>query len=165
MCQYEDQLTVRSEVFLDGPARLSRQAGDVSMASTIELLVYSGRPNPRVELDAATEAELARRVSALAPLGHPYAPDDRLGYRGLRVVGPPASAIREVDVSAGGGVRVHERDGRTRDVADPDRALERWLLGLVGARVTATDRPLVEQILRQLDERQLNDQGPAGRDG
>jgi hypothetical protein len=122
------------------------------MPSTIEVLVYSGRANPRVEIDAATEAELARRVSALEPLGHAFVPGDGLGYRGLQVAGTSASAMRELEVSAG-GVRVHERDGRTRDLADDDRALERWLLGLLGARVAAADQPLVADILRQLDER------------
>ncbi len=138
-------------VSFERPASLSRQAGDVRLSGTIELLVYSGRSNPRVEIDVATEVELARRVSALGPLGRPFAPGDGLGYRGLQVVGTSASAMREVDVSAG-RVRVHERDGRTRDLADPDRALERWLLGLVGARVPAADRPLVADILRQLGD-------------
>ena len=119
------------------------------MPGSIELLVYSGRPNPRVELDPSTEAELARRLAALGPLDHAFAADERLGYTGLRIVGLPTSEIREVDLSAG-GVRVHERSGQTRELSDKDHALERWLLGILGTRMTGDDRILVEQILDQL---------------
>src|SRR5262249_36605494 len=102
VCESAHQLTARSVVSFNGQVRLSPQAGEVTMPGSIELLVYSGRPNPRVELDPSTEAELARRLASLGPLDHAFAADERLGYTGLRIVGLPTSEIREVDLSAGG---------------------------------------------------------------
>jgi hypothetical protein len=131
----------------------SRQAGDVGMPGEIEVLVYSGRPNPRAELDRSTEAELAKRLAELQPSEHAFAPADGLGYRGLHVVS--RSAAREVEISPG-VVRVHDLDGRTRDLADPARGVERWLLGVLASRLPASERPLIEEIVRQLDSSRPN---------
>jgi hypothetical protein len=119
------------------------------MAGEIEVLVYSGRANPRVALDRSTEAELTSRLSALKPLEHAFASPDGLGYRGLRIVSTSAPAVAEVEVAAG-QVRVRVRDGGTGDLADPGRALERWLLGVLASRLPAGDRPVVEEVLREL---------------
>jgi hypothetical protein len=136
-----------------GQVKSPRQAGDVGMPGEIEVLVYSGRPNPRAELDLLTEAELAKRLAELKPSEHAFAPADGLGYRGLHVVS--RSAAREVEISPG-VLRVHDLHGRTRDLADPARGVERWLLGVLAQRLPASDRPLIEEIVRQLDSSRPN---------
>jgi hypothetical protein len=133
------------------------------MPAAIELRVYSGRPNPRVEIDASIEAELWRRLAELRPLDRAFESDAGLGYTGLHVTGAAGSAVREVEVSAGAGagaVHVVQQDGRTRDLSDADRGFERWLLGVVRTRLTGDDQLLVEQIFRQ-----LGDQGMANTHG
>ena len=84
------------------------------MKIEVELDVFSGRPNPRWDLDADTEAEVLAilqrdahaAASAPAPVG--------LGYRGfvLRISGGTLLSAREVrvcqgvaSVSEGGGAR------------------------------------------------------------
>ena len=120
------------------------------MAGSIEVLVYSGRVNPRVELDSATEVELEQRLSKLEPLGRAFVPGDGLGYRGLHIALSSGSALRGVDVGDG-SVQILKRDGSSRHVKDPDRSLERWLLGVIVRRLPEADRPTVEGILGQLD--------------
>ena len=95
----------------------------------VEVDLYSGRPNPRARLDPAVAAELVRRIGTLSAAGGAGAPREGLGYRGLRIEGDPSFA--EIFVS-GGQVLVREHAGRERRLADPGRALERWLADAVG---------------------------------
>ena len=120
------------------------------MPTTVELLVYSGRPNPHIDLDAASQAELARRLAALPVADRAVEADERLGYRGIQVAGPAAAAQPDVHVSLG-HVLVHEGSGATRTLADPQRSLERWLLAMLARRLPAGDRSLVAQIVTELD--------------
>ena len=111
----------------------------------VEIDVYSGRPNPVWELDAVQSAELAAKLQALPAAGAGALPDG-LGYRGLRL--RPQTSGTAVPAAAGlieiGAGRVHmtRADGTTRQLADPGRALERWLID--------TARGRIDEALRQM---------------
>ena len=119
--------------------------------ATVELLVYSGRPNPHIVLDDAGQAELTRRLAALPVLDRAFEADDRLGYQGLRIAWPSSAAAREVHVSRG-HVQVREGSERLRTLSDTRRDLERWLLAVLGTQLPASDRALVAAIVTELDE-------------
>jgi hypothetical protein len=150
VCQSEHQLTARPVIFMSGAPTLWPQAGSATMTIEVELLVYSGRPNPRVELDASLAAEFTTRLGALGPLDHEFSADGRLGYRGLRVSFAAGPTIQEVEISAG-AVRIHDRTGATWDLADPQREFELWVLDRLGTRDASAERPLFDAIRVQVE--------------
>lgn len=87
----------------------------------VELDVFSGRPNPVWRLDAAAETRLNDLIAAAAPVASGRI-SDGLGYRGFVVRYPD----RTVRVQR--GTIVIERGADRQYRADPDRAVERWLL-------------------------------------
>jgi hypothetical protein len=103
----------------------------------VELDVFSGRPNPRWELDEPASRELRRLESALSPatLAAPEPPG--LGYRGF-VYSDPA-----------GTSRAYGRHVRTAALvlADPDSSIERFLL----ARMPEELAPLRPRVARELE--------------
>jgi hypothetical protein len=103
------------------------------VVTEVEVDLYSGRPNPRFALDAASGAELERRLAALPPLTGGTSPRDGLGYRGLRVTGGGVTFV-EVRVSAG-VAEVRDGRGAVHRRADPGRGLERWLVELAARRL------------------------------
>jgi len=113
---------------------------------TIEILAYSGRPDPVIAVEDAAAGELETRLAQLVPSPRGFAPADRLGYRGLRV----RSGAVEIEVSDG-HVRVSGTDGRATDLDDAGRGLERWLLERARAAGGADDHALVEAILREVE--------------
>jgi hypothetical protein len=119
----------------------------------VEILAFSGRPDPVVDIGAAAEAELAARLARLPPDSRRFEPADRLGYRGLRVR-PRGSAGATIELSEG-RVRVADPAGRrTSDLADPGRECERWLLERARASGDADVRALVDAIIRsEMDQR------------
>jgi len=159
-------LAARPAIFMSGAHAPWQQVGGVAMAIEVELLVYSGRPNPRVELDASLATEFAARLAALTPLGGEFSAGDRLGYRGLHVSFAGGSMIEDVEVSAG-AVRVRDRAGATRDLADPQREFELWVLDRLGTGDAQAERPLVDAIRIQVEgqraPRTLRDAPPAAR--
>ncbi|MBO1417946.1 hypothetical protein [Streptomyces sp. FH025] len=112
----------------------------------VEVDLYSGRPNPRFPLEPAGIEELTRRIEALAPATDAGRPFDGLGYRGLRVLAGSDDTVAEILVS-GGLVTVRAPDGPPRQLRDPGRALERWLLDQ-GTR--SLDPEVVATVRREL---------------
>lgn len=109
---------------------------------TVELDVFSGRPNPTWQLSGAEAAGLRRQLTALTP--HPMAPDrvpspsGRLGYRGFVVFDPSRTLAGADRLEVGEGfVRaVDGATGRTLAVfADADHSAERWLTAAAHGRV------------------------------
>jgi hypothetical protein len=106
---------------------------------TVELDVFSGRPNPTWRVEGSEAIELRRlwrervlpaanpqTTAALAATG--------LGYRGF-IIHDASGALAKADrLEIGGGmVRSVDSDGRTVGVfVDDERAIERWLIA--GAR-------------------------------
>jgi hypothetical protein len=118
--------------------------GEGMAGMDVEVDLYSGRPNPHFHLDSATAGELMRRLAGLPPLPGPAATREGLGYRGLCITPDVTGPVAEIVVS-GGVVVVRDRDGSTRFLADPGRALERWLV----EAGTASLDPDVVSALRQ----------------
>ena len=116
------------------------------MASEVEVDLYSGRPNPRFSLDAATEAELVRRIAALPPSGSRAGLREGLGYRGFRIEGRVAAPFSQIVVS-GGVVLIHDRAGGERQFADPGRTLERWLVETSAAHLAPGELDMLRQEL------------------
>lgn len=97
-------------------------------AVTVEVDLYSGRPNPRFMLQPSEISEFTSRMAALPTTDDP-APSVPLGYRGLRVETGQSGSMSEIGVFDG-VVTVHEPAGTERLLSDRDRDLERWLIDL-----------------------------------
>ncbi len=119
--------------------------GELPEAATVELDIFSGRPNPSWPLSDEQIQTFADRVTSLEVVasGTLQAP---LGYRGFIVhLGGGPEGSTEVTVQFG-VVQVNGPDGVTW-ARDPDRALERLLLD--------QGRPVLPADLTQIVERSL----------
>jgi hypothetical protein len=103
----------------------------------VELDVFSGRPNPRWELDETSADELRRLVDRLPPATGPPPEPPGLGYRGF-VLG-----------EGGRVLRVYRGHVSTPDalVADPSRTIERYLLG----RIPQEWGDIAQRVTRELE--------------
>jgi hypothetical protein len=110
----------------------------------IEVDLFSGRPNPRFSLDQGLAAEFLRRVAALEPKPSTAELPDMLGYRGLNVVPEDLEPLIDIRITRG-TVLERQRGGTQRALADPGRALERWLIQVGASRL----EPAVVSALRQ----------------
>jgi hypothetical protein len=120
------------------------------MAGTIEVTIdmYSGRPNPRIDLTDQELDELKRRLSAAqqAP-SVDYRDPPQLGYRGFRIINPKqepglpyqARTFEGIVVVAASPPSPNERQPPRprayRDTGD----LEKWLLDRAADRGLARD--------------------------
>lgn len=84
----------------------------------IELDVFSGRPNPRWELDERSVRRLVDIHRQLTAIVRPSAEPPGLGYRGFRYVVDDVAWRAWNATVLGGGLAL----------ADPDRSVERLLL-------------------------------------
>jgi hypothetical protein len=93
---------------------------------TVELDVYSGRPNPTWTLTAHEVAELAQRLQKLATL--PTVPSvGNLGYRGFLLHNPGNAPGIGAQVRVFNGIVIITDQGRTSAYKD-SHALEQWLI-------------------------------------
>lgn len=113
---------------------------------TVVLDIFSGRPSPSWNLTAAQAEELARLLESLPADESKGGTDDApgLGYRGFTIQG------RDVWIAAFRGRISVQRDGAERRLSDPDRSVERWLLGTGEPSLEPNVRDLVAQ---QIDQR------------
>lgn len=96
-------------------------------AATVEVDLYSGRPNPSWPLTPEEVARLVERIDGLAPAADNVEPPGRLGYRGLRV----RLQARGREIASAESFDEHLRfqdSAGPRHLADPGREIERWLL-------------------------------------
>lgn len=102
----------------------------------VELDVFSGKPNPRWELDAPAAQALRQLLSRLKPSSRASAEPPGLGYRGFRI----SDAATEFHVLRG--------SVRTADLvySDPELSIERYLLDQVPHELSAVH----EQIKAEL---------------
>jgi hypothetical protein len=113
-----------------GPAPGAHAPGQ--RAVDVELLVYSGRENPRWELTESEVDELVRRVRELPP-GPPPPEPPGLGYNGLQITASDGTAgLPETMTVYRGGVLIGP--GGAGGVRRDERGLEQWLLGLARRR-------------------------------
>ena len=111
----------------------------------VEVDIYSGRPNPCYSLHSTETAELMSRLATLPQTDQATQPA-ALGYRGLRVTIDPPDPTAEIQVGHG-TVTIHQSDGEQRWLTDPDRQLERWLVGLGATRLGREDMTALRNAL------------------
>jgi hypothetical protein len=111
-------------------------------AGTVEVDLYSGRPNPAWPLTPEEVARLVERVDGLAPADEAE-PPGRLGYRGLRFRLHAQGREIASGESFDGHLRFQDSAG-SRHLADPGREVERWLLKTGKGKI----EPQVYQTLR-----------------
>jgi hypothetical protein len=99
--------------------------------------VFSGRPNPRWQLDANSVHTLQRLHARLSAGREPVEEPGGLGYRGFVYV-LEAESLR--------AIRGHIIGGRTM-LEDPQLSVERFLLGLVPSEFAT----LRDRIRRELN--------------
>lgn len=115
-------------------------------AATVEVDLYSGRPNPSWSLTPEEVAQLIKRIDGLAPADE-VEPPAQLGYRGLRFrlyAGGREIASAE---SFDGHLRFKDPEG-LRHLADPGGEVERWLLETGRGKI----EPQVYETLRNQAE-------------
>ena len=102
----------------------------------VELDVFSGRPNPRWELDEVRSQELRQLQSRLKPSRQAHVEPPALGYRGFLYP----------DVT--GRVRAYHGYVKTARavLADPAFSIERYLLDQVPAEFAALRRRIASEL-------------------
>lgn len=123
------------------PATTKAQA--ITTRITVEVALYSGRPNPVFALSPGEAAELERRIGALPTAADGPPVEDGLGYGGLRVTADDGG-FRQV-VIANGVVEIRDRAGVASRRADPGQALERWLIAAGAPHLSPDQRGWLEQ--------------------
>lgn len=113
---------------------------------SVEVDLYSGRPNPCFRIPPSRAGELVNRLADL-PSTEVVTPSEPLGYRGLRVASGQLGAVGEIRLFDG-VVTVHQVDGSLRRLSDPNRDTERWLIGL-GADLV--DQEVASYLQSELD--------------
>ena len=109
--------------------------GVVVVTATLD--VFSGMPNPSWTLSADEGAKLEAWVEALPPAADIVEPPP-LGYRGVIIDGGTSALAGPLTVYRG------TVTGPTGTRADPDRALEMWLLDTADPPLDADLRDLVD---------------------
>lgn len=117
------------------PASVSEVSDPAPATGTVELDIFSGRPNPAWELGPGEREELDALVARLSPSSD-RAPELGLGYRGFTFdLSGPVRAFGGY-VSEPGAI-----------LADPERSVERYLLDRLPAEL-ADLRPAIQAELR-----------------
>lgn len=112
-------------------------------AATVELDIYSGRPNPSWPLSQADLRALAAILQGLEPT-RDQAPPDGLGYRGFVIRGDGA-ALAGHDRLVVYHDLIFAGQGRAAVVlSDPGRSVERWLAAWLGANLDPDLRQMIE---------------------
>ena len=111
-----------------------------------DLDLYSGRPNPTWDLTPDEVTQLQAQLDRLTEISEGEVRQD-LGYRGIIVTATQggSSALSKVVVS--NRIVIVEQGGRTRKLADNDRALERWLFQTSKGRIDAAVYDMVAKEL------------------
>ncbi|HYH81328.1 MAG TPA: hypothetical protein VEX86_16105 [Longimicrobium sp.] len=97
--------------------------------------LYSGLPNPTWMLDEA-EASTVRRLLGALPAGGQQEPSPGLGYRGMVVRDAAGVFPGCTELRAYRAVVLAQCGADTRSLADPGRAVERFLAGTGLAEVS-----------------------------
>jgi hypothetical protein len=95
----------------------------------VEIDLYSGRENPGWDLGEAQAADFRTRLAVLSPNvpGVTSIPDG-LGYRGLHVGVNSGGVTQRLVIAAGAVIVEAAAAADRRNLRDPHRALEKWLL-------------------------------------
>lgn len=104
----------------------------------IEVDIFSGRPNPRMEIESAVVEDISRQVTELQSID-PTAVPEHMGYRGLLVILNGETVMRLYD----GLVFVNQGDALAY-YSDPGRNLEMNLLKQIQSEL---DPALFDEII------------------
>ena len=116
-----------------------------AMVATVELDVYSGRPNPSWSLSPADAEYLSDALSTASPLASTRKLSMPLGYRGVLVTIERDLTTRSFRI-VDGVIEASGAGGETQ-LTDPNRSLERWLLRSAAPHI---DAELYSSLMRQL---------------
>lgn len=131
---------------------VSQDRGEARIVATVELDIFSGRPNPTWNLSEEQTRALMALIEELPP-GTPQAESPQgLGYRGFKVslaladIGPTTVRVHR------GEVRYGPEEASVRRL-DAGKRLERWLLATAREVLDPQTYELVSREV-QSDERQ-----------
>ena len=110
----------------------------------VQAELFSGRPNPEWTLTAGETGEMRHLLDRLSAARAGRLADG-LGYRGFVVFGTEAALPGCDEIRVQGAQVVAHCGGADRWMADPDRALERWLAATAEGRTDAA----VARVLRE----------------
>jgi hypothetical protein len=105
--------------------------------ATVELEIYSGKPNPNWSLSKEMILDLLQRLRALEPSGTAPVEFDGLGYRGVRASLEDNSRLTASLIVSRGAVTIL-RDSHQSWYRDDGRQLELWLVR-TGANIVSSD--------------------------
>jgi hypothetical protein len=114
--------------------------------ATVELDVFSGRPNPQWSLSESALASLMQEVALLDTASQSVSLPQNLGYRGLRVVASSDNAPDWQLFIGGGHAFLKDRNGIVVRVDDRRRIERRILLSGEGV----VDDGLLQDILTSI---------------
>ncbi len=132
------------------------------MAATVQLNIFSGRPNPTWNLSDDQARELLDRVHRVETKTHlkPVAPEGGLGFRGFTVTAAATSTLGQLRLSASQGVI--DTGATDLSLFDDKREIEDWLLKTapdkviepeVHAHVTSALQTSAEAALKEISGR------------
>lgn len=122
------------------------RSGEGGSPMRAELDLYSGRPNPTWDLTPDQVTQLRAQLDRLAETSEGEVRQD-LGYRGISVTAPQGGSSVLTKVVVSNRIVIVEQGGRTRKLADKDRALERWLFQTSKGQIDAAVYDMVAQEL------------------
>jgi hypothetical protein len=117
--------------------------------ATVELDIYSGKPNPSWSLSKELIPDLLQRLRALEPSGTAPAEFDGLGYRGVRASLQDSSKLTASLIVSRGAVTI-VRDGQQSWYRDAGRQLELWLVQS-GASIVSSD--VLQYVTREISRK------------
>ena len=114
----------------------------------VELLIYSGRPNPQVGLSEPQVQELLKMVDSL-PQTLDVPPDGGLGYSGF-LAHVMASQSAAATIKAFDGVVEVTVDGQISYRNDEEKLIEHWFLDIFASQI---DKDMHELVLGELSKK------------
>lgn len=97
------------------------------MGATVELDIFSGRPNPRWMLSSSDAQRLCDFIEKAAQHEKVSSPE-QLGYRGIFVTDLQTCGGDPVNLRIGNGVIATQGQSSSDWLADPGQQLELWLI-------------------------------------
>lgn len=106
-------------------AAAATPSGAVAYAT---LDIFSGRPNPRWQIDDAATTAILAQLAQLAPANKGFTPVNKLGYRGFIVELPDSATGKTSTISVYRQSVVQRSEGVAVVYDDPSSAIEQILI-------------------------------------
>ena len=144
----DPRVAVLCALVLLAPACSSPSTPDPAASVHVQADLYSGRPNPEWDLAADDARQFLDRFNRLTSSRQPSVPAPvGLGYRGVRASVDSGGTSMQMSIAK--AIVQVDAAGTTagRQLDDPDRALERWLVE-TGRSALGSD--VLDALLRDL---------------